>query len=256
MQTTVGAHLLGLMFHPLPFWLALHFFLLHFFLLLFSHLVVSDFLWSHGLQYARLSCPSLSPGACSNVCPLSWWCHPTISSSVVPFSSCLQSFPASGSFLLSQFFPSGGQSFGASTSAFKILVRLFSWNCPQSLFLRIWHWCYSKSILRTLRFLKTKDAFLHLYFFSNNPIVYGVCVCVLSCFSHVWLFETPMNCTLPGSSIYGIFLERILKWVSIPSSRGSSWTRDQVCVSCVSCMQADSLLLDRQESPCLGHTGS
>ena len=171
LQTTVGAHLLGLMFHPLPFWLALHFFLLHFFLLLFSHLVVSDFLWSHGLQYARLSCPSLSPGACSNVCPLSWWCHPTISSSVVPFSSCLQSFPASGSFLLSQFFPSGGQSFGASTSAFKILVRLFSWNCPQSLFLRVWHWCYSKSILRTLRFLKTKDAFLHLYFFSNNPIV-------------------------------------------------------------------------------------
>ena len=59
---------------------------------------------------ARLPCPSLSPGVCSNSCPLSWWCHPTISSSVTPFSSCPQSFPASGSFPMSQFFASGGQS--------------------------------------------------------------------------------------------------------------------------------------------------
>ena len=85
-------------------------------LLLFSRSVVSDSLQHHGQQYARLLCPSPSPGACSNSCPLSRWCHPTISSSVVPFSSCLQSFPASGSFPASQLFASGGQSIEASAS--------------------------------------------------------------------------------------------------------------------------------------------
>ena len=76
----------------------------------FSRSVMSHFLWPHELQHARFSCPSLTPGACSNSCPLSQWCHPTISSSVIPFSSHLQSFPASGSFPRSQFFTSGGQS--------------------------------------------------------------------------------------------------------------------------------------------------
>ena len=71
----------------------------------------------NGLQYARIPCPSPTPGADSNSCPLSQWCHPTISFSVIPFSSCLQSFPASGSFPMSQFFTSGGQSTGASSSA-------------------------------------------------------------------------------------------------------------------------------------------
>ena len=64
----------------------------------FSHSVMSDSLWSRGLQHNRLRYPSLSPGACSDLCILSWWCHPTISSSVAPFSSCPQCFPASGSF--------------------------------------------------------------------------------------------------------------------------------------------------------------
>ena len=67
----------------------------------FSGSVMSESLWSHGLQHARLPCPSPTPGAYSNSCPLSWWCHPTISSSVIPFSSQLQSFPASGSFPMS-----------------------------------------------------------------------------------------------------------------------------------------------------------
>ena len=67
----------------------------------FSNSVMSDSLWSHGLQHARLPCPSQTPGACSNSCPLSQWCHPNISSSVIPFSSCLQYFPASGSFPMS-----------------------------------------------------------------------------------------------------------------------------------------------------------
>ena len=74
-------------------------------------------LWPHGLQYARLPCPLPTPGAYSNSCPSSLWCHPTISSSVVLFSSCLQSFPVSGSFPISQLFRSGGQSIGASASA-------------------------------------------------------------------------------------------------------------------------------------------
>ena len=81
-----------------------------------SHSVFSDALWPHGLQHARLPCPSPTPGVYSNSCPLSWWCNPTISSSVTPFSSCLQSFPASGSFQMSQFFASSSQSIGASAS--------------------------------------------------------------------------------------------------------------------------------------------
>ena len=80
----------------------------------FSHSAVSDSLQPHGLQHTRLPCPSPTPGACSNSCPSSQRCHPTISSSVIPFSSCLQSFPASESFPMSQVFASGGQSIGAS----------------------------------------------------------------------------------------------------------------------------------------------
>ena len=90
----------------------------------FSHSVMSNSLRPHGLQHARLPCPSPTPRACSNSCPSSWWCHPTISSSVVPFSSCLQSFPASGSFPLSQFFESGGQSIGASASTSVLPINI------------------------------------------------------------------------------------------------------------------------------------
>ena len=88
---------------------------------------MSDSLWSHELQYTRLSCPSPTPGVYPNSCPLSWWCHPTISSSVVPFSSCLQSFPASGSFPKTRFFPSGGQSIGVSASASVVLMNIQDW---------------------------------------------------------------------------------------------------------------------------------
>ena len=77
----------------------------------------------HGLQHTRLACPSLSPRVCSNSCPLSLWCHPTISSSVIPFSSCLQSFRASGSFPMSQLFTSGGQSIGASASILPMNIQ-------------------------------------------------------------------------------------------------------------------------------------
>ena len=83
----------------------------------FSHSIVSDSLQPHGLQHARPLCPSPTYGLYSNSCPLNRWCHPTISSSVIPFYSCLQSFPESGSFQMSQFFVSGGQSIGVSASA-------------------------------------------------------------------------------------------------------------------------------------------
>ena len=93
----------------------------------FSSSVMSDSLWPHGQQHARPPYPSPTPRACSNSCPSSWWCHPTISSSVIPFSSCLQSFPASGSFLMSQLFTSGGQSTVASGSASVLPMNIQDW---------------------------------------------------------------------------------------------------------------------------------
>jgi len=92
----------------------------------FSRSITSNSLWPHGLQHTRLPCSSPTPGACSNSCPSSQFCHPTISSSVVPFSSCLQSFPASGSFPRSQF-SSGGQSVGVSASASVLLMNIQDW---------------------------------------------------------------------------------------------------------------------------------
>jgi len=93
----------------------------------FSHSVMSDSLQTHGLQHTRPPCPSPTPGAYSNSHPSRWWCHPTISSSVIPFSSCLQSFPASGSFPVSWFFASGGQSIGVSASASVLPVNIQDW---------------------------------------------------------------------------------------------------------------------------------
>ena len=95
-------------------------------LLLFSCSVMSNSLQLHGIQQARLPCPSPSPRVHSDSCPLSWWCHPTISSSVVPFSFCPQSFPASGSFPMSRLFTSGGQSIGASASVLPVNIQGWS----------------------------------------------------------------------------------------------------------------------------------
>ena len=93
----------------------------------FSCSVMSDSLWPHGLQHTRPPCPSLTPRAYSNSCPLSQWCHPTISSSVIPFSSRLQSFPALGSFPMSQLFISGGQRPEASASASVLPMNMQGW---------------------------------------------------------------------------------------------------------------------------------
>ena len=94
----------------------------------FSHSVVSDSLWPHGLQHPRPACPSPIPGVYSNSCPLSRWCHPTISSSVVPFSSRLQFFLASGSFPMSQFFASGSQNICISASASVLPMNIQGWS--------------------------------------------------------------------------------------------------------------------------------
>ena len=96
-------------------------------LLLFSCLVVFHSLRTRGLQQARLPCPSPSLGTCSNSCLSSRWCHPTISSSIIPFSSCLQSFSASRSFLIRWLFTSGGKSIGASTSASVLPKNIQDW---------------------------------------------------------------------------------------------------------------------------------
>ena len=99
----------------------------HFSSIQFSHSVVSDSLWPHGPQQARLPCPLPTAGVYSNSCPLSRWCHPNISSSVIPFSSHLQSVPASGSFQMSQFFASGGQRIGVSASASVLPMNIQDW---------------------------------------------------------------------------------------------------------------------------------
>ena len=94
----------------------------------FSRSVVSDSLQPHEPQRTRPPCPSATPGVHPNPCPLSWWCHPTISSSVVPFSSCPQSFPASGSLQMSQLFTSGGQTIGVSASTSVLSMNTQDWS--------------------------------------------------------------------------------------------------------------------------------
>ena len=94
----------------------------------FSRSVVSDSLWPRGLQHSRPPCPSPTPGTYSKSCPSCWWCHPTISSPIIPFSSHLQSFPASGYFQMSQFFAAGGWSIGVSASASVLPMNIQDWS--------------------------------------------------------------------------------------------------------------------------------
>ena len=94
----------------------------------FRGVVMSDSLWPHGLRHIRPPCPSPTTGVYSNSCPLSWWCHPTISSSVISFPSCLQSFPAAGSFPMSQFFTSGDQSIGDTASTSVLPMNTKHWS--------------------------------------------------------------------------------------------------------------------------------
>ena len=120
---------------------------------LFSHSVLSDYLWPQGMWPARLPCPSPSPGVCSNSCQLTWWNHPTISSSVLPFSPCPQSFLASGSFLMSWVCTTGDQNIEVSASASVLPMNVQDWS---PLGLTGWIFLQSKGLSRD---------------FSNTPIV-------------------------------------------------------------------------------------
>ena len=133
---------------------------------------------THRLQHTRPPCPSPTPGACSNSCPLSWWCHPTISSSVVPFSSCFLSVPASGSFPVSQVFASSGQSTGASALASVLPMNIQDWF-PLGWTSLISLWCkglsrvFSNTTVQKHQFFGTQ-----LSLSSNSRI-------------HTWLLEKP-----------------------------------------------------------------
>ena len=147
-------------------------------LLLFSRSVVSDSLQHRGLQHARVPCLSPSPKVCSNSCPLSLWGHPTISSSVTPFSSCPQSFPASGSFPVSWLFASGGQSIGASVLA-SVLPMNIQGYFPLGLtdFISL----LSKGLSRVFSSTRVQRH----WFFSAQPSLWS------NSHIHIWLLEKP-----------------------------------------------------------------
>ena len=145
--------------------------------------VVSDSLWPHELQHTRPPCPSPTPRACSNSCPWSWWCHPPLLSSVIPFSSCPQSFPASGSFRTSQLFASVGWSIGVSASTSVLPLNTQDWS-PLG-----WTGCISlqsKGLSRV---------------FSNTTVKFSSVA--QSCPTHY----DPRNCSTPGLPIHHQLLE-------------------------------------------------
>ena len=141
--------------------------------------VMSDSLWPHGLQYSRLPCLSPTPRVHLNSCPLSQWCHPTISSSVIPFSSCLQSFPVSGSFPVTRLFASGGQSIGASASASVLPMDIQDWF-PLRLtgLISLLSKKHSQKSSPAPQFESINSSVLSLLYGSNSHI-------------HTWLLENP-----------------------------------------------------------------
>ena len=204
--------------------------------LLFSHAQ----LWRRGLQHARLPCPSPSPRACSNSCPLNCWCHPAILSFVVPFSSCLRSFPTSGFFQMNQLFAWGGQSIGVSASTTVLPMNIQGWS-PLG-------WTGLTSLLSKglLRLFSSTTTWKHQFFGAQPSVWFNWNI-------HTWLLErwyvpqssptlcNPMDYSQPGSSVHGIFQARILEWVAISYSRGSSQPRDQSHISSVSCIDRQIL---------------
>ena len=136
-----------------------------------SRSVMSDSLWPHGLQHSRLPCPSPTPGACSNSCPVSRWCHPTISSSVALFSSCPQFFPASGPFPMSQLFASGGQSIGVSASAPVLPMNIQDWF---PLGWTGWISLLSKGLSRVFSNITAKSIYSSVFSFRYSPTLTSV----------------------------------------------------------------------------------
>ena len=143
-----------------------------------SHSVVSNSLPSHELQHPRPPCPSPTPRVQPNSCPLSWWCHPTISSSVVPFSSCPQSFAASGSFSMSQLFVSGGQSIGVSASQSFLPMNTQDWS---PLGWTGWISLQSKGLSRVFSNTTVQK---HQFFGSQLSLQFNSHI-------HTWLLEKP-----------------------------------------------------------------
>ena len=137
----------------------------------FSCSVVSDFLCPHGLQHARPPCLSPNPGAYSDSCPSNWWCHPTTSSSVIPFSSHLQSFPSSGSFSMSQFFTSGGQSIGVAASASVLPMNI------QDSFPLGWTGWISLQSKRLSRVFSSTTLWKHQFFDTQPSLWYNFHIC-------------------------------------------------------------------------------
>ena len=211
-------------------------------------------------------------GVCSDSCPLSWWCHPTISSSVARFSSCPQSFPASGSFQMSWTCASGGQSIGASASVLPVTIQ--GWF---PLGLTGWPPCCQrdsqesspapqfKSINLALGLLSVQlshpymtaglydhdymvlwqksEVFCFLIYClgcHNFPFKEHTCVCIKSLQSRLTLCD-PMDHSPPGSSVHGILQARILEWVTMPSFRESSQCRDGISISYVFCIDLQVL---------------
>ena len=145
---------------------------------LFSHKVMSSSLWPYGLQHTRLPCPSLSPRVFSNSCPLSQWCHPTITSSIVSFSSCPQFFPATRSFPMNQLFPSSGQSSGTSASSSILPMNIQGWfplglTCLISLLCKGVSRVFSSTTVQKHQFFNAQP-----YLWSNSHI-------------HTWLLKKP-----------------------------------------------------------------
>ena len=147
---------------------------------MFSRWIMSDSLLPHGLQHTRLPCPSLSPGVCSNSCPLSWWCYLTISFSADTFSFCLQSFPVSGSFPASRLFSSGGQNIGASASVSVLPMSILDWfplglTGLISLSSKGLSGVFSNTTVQRHQFFSPQ-----LSLWSNSHV-------------HTWLLETPLS---------------------------------------------------------------
>jgi len=192
--------------------------------------VVFDSLRPHGLQHASPPCPSPTPGVYSNSCPLNRLCHPTISSSVIPFSSRLQSFPASGCFQMRQLFASNGQSIRVSASTSVLPMNTQDWSplgCTDWISLQLEGVSQESSPISqfksinslALRFLYS-PTLTSIHEVNWSEIAQS---CPILC--------NPMECSRPGSSLCGIFQARILQWVAISFSRGYSWPRDRTRVS-------------------------
>ena len=145
----------------------------------FSYSVMYDSLRPHGMHHVRPPCPSPTPGACSNLCPSNWWCHPTISSSVVPFSSCLQSIPASVSFPMNQLFISGGQSIGSSALASVLPMNIQDW------FILGWTGLISSQSKGLSRVFSNTTAQKHQFFFSAQLSLES------NSHIHTWPLEKP-----------------------------------------------------------------